>query len=256
MDALGLFRAGKLDQAVEALGSVLRNNPTDSKSRTFLFELLCFAGEYERAEKHLELLQQESGEAAMGALLYRGALNAERTRRDMFEHKTFPQPDAESSQTAQIEGTQINGTLNGAPFHSLADADPRIGSRLEVFAAGDYLWIPWQDIAVLELDAPKRLRDLLWAPVRLRTGPNFKNKDLGELLLPVIAPLSSQHPDDAVKLGRVSEWCADEAGEEAPFGRKMLLVDGQEFPILEVRKLEILNSRTGQATLLAPAQAK
>ena len=111
---------------------------------------------------------------------------------------------------------------------------------MEVFARRRLSVDSLQDVAVLELDPPKRLRDLLWAPVRLRTGPNFKNKDLGEVLMPVIAPQSWQHADDAVKLGRVSEWCADEAGEEAPFGQKMLLVDGEEFPILEIRKLEIL----------------
>ncbi len=237
MDASQLFRAGKLQEAIDALSSGLRDNPSDNKSRTFLFELLCFAGDYGRAEKHLELLQQQSGEAAMGALQYRGALNAERTRNEMFEHKTFPEAPAGP-------GDSIQGSLNGTPFHSIQDADPRIGPRLEVFAAGDYMWIPLRDIAVLEMDPPKRLRDLIWAPVRLRTGPNFKNKDLGQVLMPVIAPLSWQHQDDAVRLGRVSEWCADEAGEEAPFGQKMLLVDGEEIPILEVRKLEILAAAT------------
>ncbi len=232
MDALQLFRAGKLQEAIDALSAGLRDNPSDTKNRTFLFELLCFAGDYTRAEKHLELLQEQSGEAAMGALLYRGALNAERTRAEMFEQKTFPQ--------ASVSTEPLQGTLNGKPFHSLSDADPRIGARMEAFGAGDYFWIPFQDVALLELDPPKRLRDLLWAPVRLRTGPNFKNKDLGEVLMPVVAPLSWQHADDAVKLGRVSEWCADEDGEEAPFGQKMLLVDGEEFPILDVRKLEIL----------------
>jgi type VI secretion system protein ImpE len=235
MDALQLFRAGKLQEAIDALSAGLRDNPSDTKNRTFLFELLCFAGDYNRAEKHLELLQEQSGEAAMGALLYRGALNAERTRAEMFEKKTFPQTSSEASSPGALQGT-----LNGKPFQSLTDADPRIGARLEAFGAGDYFWIPLQDVAVLELDPPKRLRDLLWAPVRLRTGPNFKNKDLGEVLMPVIAPLSWQHADDEVKLGRVSEWCSDDAGEEAPFGQKMLLVDGEEFPILEVRKLEIL----------------
>ena len=234
MDALQLFRAGKLQEAIDALSAGLRDKPSDTKNRTFLFELLCFAGDYTRAEKHLELLQEQSGEAAMGALLYRGALNAERTRAEMFEQKTFPAASEANSAEA------LQGTLNGKPFHSLSDADPRIGARMEAFGAGDYFWIPFQDVALLELDPPKRLRDLLWAPVRLRTGPNFKNKDLGEVLMPVIAPLSWQHADDAVKLGRVSEWCADEAGEEAPFGQKMLLVDGEEFPILDVRKLEIL----------------
>jgi len=239
MDASQLFRAGKLQEAIDALSSGLRDKPSDNKSRTFLFELLCFAGDYARAEKHLELLQQQSGEAAMGALLYRGALNAERTRNEMFENKTFPQISAGTGLDESIQGA-----LNGKPFHSLQDADLRIGPRLEVFAAGDYMWIPLRDIAVLEMDAPKRLRDLLWAPVRLRTGPNFKNKDLGEVLMPVIAPLSWQHSDDSVKLGRVSEWCADEAGEEAPFGQKMLLIDGEELPILDIRKLEILAAAT------------
>lgn len=239
MDASQLFRAGKLQEAIDALSSGLRDNPSDNKSRTFLFELLCFAGDYARAEKHLELLQQQSGEAAMGALLYRGALNAERTRNEMFEHKTFPQ-----SSSGSDFGEAIQGSLNGKPFHSLQDTDSRIGPRLEIFAAGDYMWIPMRDIATLEMEPPKRLRDLLWAPVRLRTGPNFKNKDLGQVLMPVIAPLSWQHPDDTVRLGRVSEWCADEAGEEAPFGQKMLLVDGEELPILEIRKLEILAAAT------------
>jgi type VI secretion system protein ImpE len=232
MDALQLFRAGKLQEAIDALSAGLRDNPSDSRNRTFLFELLCFAGDYTRAEKHLELLQELSGEAAMGALLYRGALNAERTRQDMFEHKTFPQAGPEPL-------AEVKGTLNGVPFHSLVDADPRIGGRLEIFAAGDYMWIPWKDVAALEMDPPKRLRDLLWAPIRLRTGPNFKSQDLGEVLMPIIAPQSSQHSDDAVRLGRLSEWCSDDAGEEAPFGQKMLLVDGQELPILEIRKLEI-----------------
>jgi type VI secretion system protein ImpE len=239
MDASQLFRAGNLQEAIDALSSGLRDNPSDNKSRTFLFELLCFSGDYSRAEKHLELLQQQSGEAAMGDLLYRGALNAERTRNEMFEQKKFPQS------TAGLDsGESIQGSLNGKAFHSLQDADPRIGPRLEVFAAGDYMWIPLRDIALLEMDPPKRLRDLLWAPVRLRTGPNFKNKDLGQVLMPVIAPLSWQHGDDSVKLGRVSEWCADEAGEEAPFGQKMLLVDEEELPILEIRKLEILAAAT------------
>jgi len=51
MTATDLFQAGRLDEAVLALGVELRRDPTDSKRRTFLFELLCFSGEYDRAEK-------------------------------------------------------------------------------------------------------------------------------------------------------------------------------------------------------------
>ena len=51
-----LFQAGQLNEAVRALGAEVRDNPTDAQRRTFLFELLCFSGEYDRAEKHLNVL--------------------------------------------------------------------------------------------------------------------------------------------------------------------------------------------------------
>ena len=56
MIAKQLFAAGKVQEAIAALGAHLRDHPTDSVQRTFLFELLCFAGQYDRAEKQLGVL--------------------------------------------------------------------------------------------------------------------------------------------------------------------------------------------------------
>lgn len=56
MNATELLRAGQLNQAIQALGAELRDHPSDARRRTFLFELLCFAGEFERAAKHLAVL--------------------------------------------------------------------------------------------------------------------------------------------------------------------------------------------------------
>jgi type VI secretion system protein ImpE len=100
MNSRELYAAGKLDEAVQALGSELRNDPTDTKRRTFLFELLCFTGEYDRAEKQLDILADSGKEAAMGTLLYRSALQGARTRRDMFEKKTFPLGSARKAPAA------------------------------------------------------------------------------------------------------------------------------------------------------------
>lgn len=230
MNAQQLFKAGKLSEAIPALNESLRDDPADNRSRTFLFELLCFAGEYDRAEKQLDLLEGASKDAMLGALLYRGALNAERTRREMFEKKAFPPAS---------QRNPVRGRLNGKEFATISDADERIGDKLEVFAAGDYLWISFADIASIEIEPPKRLRDLLWIPAKLKTGPSFRSRELGEILLPAVSPLSSQHPDDEVRLGRITEWCEDESGEVAPFGQKTLLVDGEEVPVLEIRTLEI-----------------
>jgi type VI secretion system protein ImpE len=231
VNAQELLRAGRLDAAVEALGVELRNDPTDAQRRTFLFELLCFAGNYERAEKQLDVLAQRGPDAAMGTLLYRSALHADRTRQEMFVAGTYP-----TGPTPR----PVSGTLNGAPFQTLTDADPRIGARLEIFAAGQYTWIPLGQISSVRMTPPKRLRDLLWAPALVRTSEDFQGAELGEILVPVMAPLSWHHDNDAVRLGRVTEWQELGDGSQAPIGQKLLLVDEQEFPLLELRELEIV----------------
>src|SRR4051812_12063011 len=154
MTARTLYQAGQLDEAIAALGVELRDNPTDAQRRSFLFELLCFAGQYDRAEKQLAVLGSAGPNAEMGALLYHAALHAERLRQEMFEKETFPSTAARA----------VAGTINGQPFSTITDADPRIGARLEVFAAGQYMWLPFEHIASVRIEAPTRLRDLLWAP--------------------------------------------------------------------------------------------
>jgi type VI secretion system protein ImpE len=226
-----LYRAGKLNDAVQALVAELRDNPVDTKRRVFLFELLSFSGEFERADKHLDVLSQGGPDALSGSLLYRGALFGERARHDLFRKKDYPGLPADAP--------AVGGTLNGKPFESIEDSDPRIGPRLEIIAAGQYMWLPLSQIASIEADAPKRLRDLIWIPARIRTGPAFKGQELGEILMPVLSPFSFRHADDNVRLGRSTVWEEHEEGNPVPFGMKTLLVDGEDIPILEIRSLEI-----------------
>jgi type VI secretion system protein ImpE len=71
----------------------------------------------------------------------------------------------------------------------------------------------------------------------VRTGPAFRGTELGEVLLPVLAPFSYQHPDDNVKLGRATEW-AEVDGVAIPSGQRSFTVDGEDVPILEIRSIE------------------
>lgn len=231
MNAHELFRAGRVAEAIEVLGVELRDNPADAQRRIFLFELLCFTGNYARAEKQLDVLAQRGTEAAMGTLLYRSALHAEQIRQEMFAAGSYPTGPAPRP---------VSGTLNGTPFRSLTDADPRIGARLEVFAAGQYTWLPLEHISSIRMNPPRRLRDLLWAPVLVRTSDDYQGMELGEVLTPALAPGSWRHDSDAVRLGRVTEWEELASGAQAPIGQKLLLVDDQEIPILEVRELDIV----------------
>ena len=233
MSVQQLFQAGRLDDAIQALNAELRDNPTDAKRRTFLFELLCFSGDFSRAEKQLDILASGGRNAEMGALLYHAALHAERTRHDLFSKKQYPIP----KNTAALG--QLSISINGKSYRSLTDGDPRIGSNLEVFAAGSYMWIPFALLTSIEIAPPKRLRDLLWLPAKVRTSERYEDRELGEVLLPVLTPFAGQHSDPAVRLGRSTIWQENEDGDTIPQGQKTLLADDEEWPILELRNIQI-----------------
>jgi len=238
MNARELLQAGKLDEAIQAVSAEVRDNPQDVKRRTFLFELLCFAGDFSRAEKHLDLAAQGNQSAEMGGLLYHAALHAERTRHDLFSKQEYPRP----KHTTGLD--EISITINGKNYHSLSDADPRIGSNLEVFAAGSYMWIPFGLLNSIEIAPPKRLRDLLWLPAKIRTSDKYEERELGEVLLPVLTPFASQHANANVRLGRATLWEETPEGETIPVGQKLLLADDDELPILEVRSVKIAMAQT------------
>jgi type VI secretion system protein ImpE len=227
ISASELFKAGKVRDSIEALTAYVRDHPSDVVQRTFLFELLCFAGEFARAERQLAVLADGSPERETGAVVYYAALHAEKTRHEVFAKREFPQGSALCPP----------GELNGKPFTDLRDADPAIGARMEIFAAGSCVWLPFEHIASIQMDRPQRLRDTLWSPAIVQAAPSFRGMDLGEVLVPAIYPFSWEQPDEEVWLGRVTEWFADEEGRESPAGQKTLLVDGEEFPFLERRSL-------------------
>jgi type VI secretion system protein ImpE len=225
-----LFTAGRLDSAIETLGAELRSNPTDAARRTFLFELLVFAGEYDRAEKQLDVLARGGADGELAVLPYRAALQAERIREHMFNTHDFPTDPAP---------TPVAGTLNGRPFSTIEDADPRVGARLEVMAGGRYLWLPFAYVDELLLEPPKMLRDLRWTPARLRTGAAVREMELGEVLLPALSPGAWRLEDPELRLGRATDWEELPDGEFTPAGQKMLRVDGELVPLLDVRHLVI-----------------
>lgn len=231
MDPLALYREGRLDEAIASLNLELREYPTDIQRRTFLFELLCFAGDYERASKQLDVLAKADPEATPSILSYQNVLGCEGTRREMFATGAFPE--------SATDAAPVRGRLNGQPFEHLEDGDPRVGARLEVYLGGTYNWIPMEHVGVLRMEPPRRLRDLLWASGSLTGGEALGGSDFGDVLIPVLTPLAYKHSDPLVRLGRVTDWEELSDGSECPVGQRMLLVDGEEFPILEVRELEI-----------------
>lgn len=224
------FAAGRLESAIDALGVELRSNPTDTQRRVFLFELLIFTGQYDRAEKQLDVLSKGGPDNELAVLPYRAAILGERVREHMFQTSDFPNTPAP---------TPVAGTLNGKRFSSIEDADSRVGARLEIMAGGKYMWVPFAYVQSLHMEAPQHLRDLRWMPARLSTSAAMKDTELGEVLLPTLSPLAWKLEDPELRLGRAADWEDLPDGDFRPIGQKVLRVDGDLIPLLEVRDLVI-----------------
>ncbi|MCV4785210.1 tetratricopeptide repeat protein, partial [Escherichia coli] len=79
-DAKLKLDAGDLKGAIEEAIKLVKTNPTNVSARTFLFELSCFSGDWERAEKQLDAIGHQDANAMVGTLIYRQNLKAERDR--------------------------------------------------------------------------------------------------------------------------------------------------------------------------------
>jgi type VI secretion system protein ImpE len=228
MTAKQLLDAGKVHDAEGALAAHLREHPTDLESRTFLFELLCFSGQYDRAEKQLGVLSQGGKEAEMGAVLYYSALHAEKTRHEIFRKEEFPSvPAAVAAGQAEREALPVYPGRR--PGHRGASGGVcRRRVSLDSFPAHRLL----ADAATA---APAR--HALVAGIRsdravLSRHGYRRSSDSRRVSLFV------EIEDEPVWLGRTTEWVADDEGHEYPVGQKMFLVDDEEVPLLEIRSLE------------------
>jgi type VI secretion system protein ImpE len=262
MGAKELLDAGNLSGAIEQVTQDVKANPRDLKSRIFLFEMLCFAGELQRGERQLDAIAQTSGDVKVeiGVQLYRTLLHAENLRRGFFEGgqrapKFFSEPpgytalhlDAAAKlrennlsdmeklleESRQLQNP-VKGQRDGASFDDFRDGDDLLGPFLEVYFQSDYYWLAIDQIQQIEIAAPHTLRDLLWTPARVE----LRDRPLGDVFLPAQYYGSHAHPDDLVKLGRITDWKA--VGENLLFGvgQRTFFADDTECPLLEMRKIE------------------
>ncbi len=263
-----LFQAGKLQEAIDAQIAIVKSNPADQGKRLFLFELLAFAGELDRARRQVEALQSDQVEVQASIVDYRRLLESEEARRKVFHEGTQPkfltpeQPEhvrlrlealahlragrkgeaAESLAQAAEATPEVKGILNDKPFDGLRDCDDLFGGVLEVFAQGNYFWVPLEVVEGIAANPPKFPRDLLWLPARLETSG-----ESGQVFLPALYPDSHAHADVQVKLGRQTDWLGDDTGPVLGRGLRMFLAGDDATTVLEWRQLQIEPPEAPQA---------
>lgn len=256
--AAELFQAGQLNEAIEAQLQAVRSAPLDSGRRTFLFELLSFAGQWDRADQQLTVMAQETVEKGWGASVFQNLVAAERARHKVFTGQARPdvfidppqyiiqrwqaleqlaqgQEVAAAALIHQSDAATpvVSGTVNDQPVSGLRDADDLLAPILEVMLLRDYVWVPWSQVRELVVEKPTHPRDLLWTPARLV----LSDGDERRAYLPALYPGSSSAANDNLKLGRMTDWLVPVGdGPVRGVGQHLLVAGDHDFGLLEVRK--------------------
>lgn len=255
------FRQGDLGTCLTLLQAEVRRRPEDVRQRVFLVQLLMVLGEWERALTQLGVLKELDATALPMVTSYGTAIQCERLRAAVFRGERSPllfgEPEpwmaemvqalglsaqGHDSEAAALRGGALEaapasaGTLNGAPFEWLADADSRLGPLLEVLLNGSYYWVPTHRIAEIRVEAPQDIRDLVWLPAE------FVWANGGEAVgfIPTRYPGSESSSDNAIRLARKTEWVGADAA--VGLGQRLLATDEAELPLLELRSIKFERS--------------
>ena len=252
---------GDLERALSELQQQVRKEPANSKHRIFLFQLQAVLGQWAKALNQLNALAEMDARTLAMAQTYRQALQCEALRAEVFGGQRTPlifgdpppwlalllealrltaQGQVAQSQTLRNQlfeaaAPAVPGQINGEPFAWIADADPRLGPVLEIIVNGRYYWAPFQHIRRIELEPPVDLRDLVWMPAQF----TWANGGASVGLIPTRYVGSETAGDNAIRMARKTEWLDCGSDLYCGLGQRMLATDAGEYPLLEVRSIEL-----------------
>jgi type VI secretion system protein ImpE len=259
MEAKELIRAGRLSEARNQAIEEVKASPADAGRRTLLFQVHCLCGEWDKAERDLDIIAAMDAKREAGAQVYRNLVSAEKERIEVFRNNLRPsfmpgtpayietyyaareklagsKIEEAAALFSQIDSqTVISGTVNGKSFTGLKDTDIYVSRFLEAFVHERYVWIPFESVRELSVNPPKTLFDLIWAPAVVTT---WKGLTLN-CFLPVLYAESFLNEDDRIKLGRMTDWENLGSSFEKGMGQHVYQIGEDEVAILEVREMII-----------------
>jgi type VI secretion system protein ImpE len=254
------LHSGRLQGAIDAALASVKKNPSDTDQRGLLAELLCIAGDWERADKQIDTIGHQDPQAIVGLSLIRQLIRAEVARKECFLKGRPPELLAEPTENlkksleallAIREGDEpqakallaeaetlrrpLQGACGGQPFGDFRDLDDVTAGVFEVLTStGKYFWIPMERVQSIVFQPPKRPRDLIWrqAEITVEDGP------YGDVFLPAIYLDPTGDADDQLKLGRGTDWTGDDGRPMRGIGQRMYLAGDDATPIMELTAIE------------------
>lgn len=250
--------SGTIADNFEQLKEKIRKEPSTSKYRIYLFQLLCVMGDYKRAMTQLNVAADMDDDSKLMRQVCGPLLNCEALREKIFSGShsplVFGEPDEwlglmvqalapsgkkEHQAAKKLRDKAINmaepvpGTINGEPFEWLADADSRLGPVLEIIVEGRYYLAALSNIKKIMISEPCDLRDVIWLPVSVV----WKNDGQSVGFIPTRYQGSEQEKEDAVLLAKKTLWKEVYKNVFYGLGQRMLITDETDYSIMDVREI-------------------
>ena len=260
-EAKALLDAGKLDEAIQATLNHVRTKPTDITARIFLFELSCFSGDWERAEKQLDVVANQDVNAMIGTLIFKQNFHAERDRLSVFNDGMIPEclmfppkyiedlvvagthirEDRISEARKLIDGVEETRSvfkckINGEDSSDFRDYNDLTMCVFEVMVKESYTWLPFEHIDKITFMPAKSLRDKYW----IQAEVEMTNGTAGEMFFPTLYVESFKSDDDQIRLGKATDW--KEVGEDIFVGEgvRTFQYEGGYIPITQLETIEFI----------------
>jgi len=260
VEALERFRNGRLGEAIEACSSEVKRSPGLPDPRDLLSQLLCFRGEFEKADRHLDALARQFPDREKNVALIRQLLRGAEARQQFYDDGRLPefveQPpeylqkhlqasiaaregDAADAARLLAEAAEVRprvgGRCDGTRFGELRDPDDLTACFFEALTTnGKYYWIPFERVIRVLFNEIQSPIDVLWRPaqIQVRGGPT------GVLYLPQLYVDSARSGEESLQLGLETDWRGGEGEPVRGVGHRILRIDGDMRPMANVRSFE------------------
>jgi type VI secretion system protein ImpE len=258
METKELLKAGRLAEARLQIVDEVKASPAETGKRTLLFQIHALYGEWDKADRDLDLIAAGNVKAVAGVQIYKNIVAAEKERLNVFRNAAppsfLPEPPAylaaynaflEKALEKQFEEADRQyreleahlrapaGTVDGKRFSGFRDTDIRTAFFLEAFVHERYVRIPFTAIRELTVTRPASLFDTIWATSSVTTWEGLSLN----CFLPVVYAESYLHQDDQVKMGRMTNWTGLGGGYDTGAGQHVFQIGDRETALLEMQQV-------------------